>query len=148
MRWSSLLPTGFLVSCGTPDTRPLHWVSPTGLSPCLVYLSRYFNYSISAFRRSSTPYISLHKVWAPPLSLTTTKGIDSFFLFLRLMRCFSSPSSPRYTMYSCIDTASSTRWVSSFGNLRIIVYVQLPEAYRSLSRPSSAPSAKAFTLHP
>ena len=25
-------------------------------------------------------------------------------------------------------------------------YLQLPEAYRSLSRPSSAPDAKAFTL--
>ena len=27
-----------------------------------------------------------------------------------------------------------------------IAYLQLPEAYRSLSRPSSAPDAKAFTL--
>ena len=36
--------------------------------------------------------------------------------------------------------------VSPFGNLRIIAYVQLPEAYRSLSRPSSAPNAKAFPL--
>ena len=27
-----------------------------------------------------------------------------------------------------------------------IAYLQLPEAYRSLSRPSSAPSAKAFPL--
>ena len=36
--------------------------------------------------------------------------------------------------------------VSPFGNLRIIAYVQLPEAYRSLSRPSSAPDAKAFPL--
>ena len=36
--------------------------------------------------------------------------------------------------------------VSTFGNLRIKAYLQLPEAYRSLSRPSSAPDAKAFTL--
>ena len=36
--------------------------------------------------------------------------------------------------------------VSSFGNLRIEAYLQLPAAYRSLSRPSSAPCAKAFTL--
>ena len=36
--------------------------------------------------------------------------------------------------------------VSPFGNLRIVAYVQLPEAYRSLSRPSSAPDAKAFPL--
>ena len=36
--------------------------------------------------------------------------------------------------------------VSPFGNLRIEAYLQLPEAYRSLPRLSSAPSAKAFTL--
>ncbi len=36
--------------------------------------------------------------------------------------------------------------VSPFGNLRIEAYLQLPEAYRSLSRPSSAPDAKAFPL--
>ena len=37
-------------------------------------------------------------------------------------------------------------WVSPFGNLRIDAYVPLPVAYRSLSRPSSAPDAKAFPL--
>ena len=36
--------------------------------------------------------------------------------------------------------------VSPFGNLRIEAYLQLPAAYRSLSRPSSAPDAKAFPL--
>ena len=36
--------------------------------------------------------------------------------------------------------------VPSFGNPRIEAYLQLPAAYRSLSRPSSAPDAKAFTL--
>ena len=36
--------------------------------------------------------------------------------------------------------------VPTFGNLRIDAYLQLPEAYRSSSRPSSAPDAKAFTL--
>ena len=38
------------------------------------------------------------------------------------------------------------RWVSPFGYLRIVAYLQLPEAFRSLSRPSSAPDAKAFPL--
>ena len=33
-------------------------------------------------------------VWALPLSLATTQGIDSFFLFLGVLRCFSSPRSP------------------------------------------------------
>ena len=36
--------------------------------------------------------------------------------------------------------------VSPFGNLRIKAHLRLPVAYRSLSRPSSAPDAKAFTL--
>ena len=36
--------------------------------------------------------------------------------------------------------------VSPFGHPRIVAYLQLPEAFRSLSRPSSAPDAKAFPL--
>ena len=39
-------------------------------------------------------------------------------------------------------------WVPPFRDLRIIGYVPLPEAYRSLSRLSSALSAKASTLRP
>ena len=37
-------------------------------------------------------------------------------------------------------------WVSPFRNLRIFGYLLLPEAFRSLSRLSSALSAKASTL--
>ena len=40
------------------------------------------------------------------------------------------------------------KWVPSFGNLRVNGYVLLTAAYRSLSRPSSAPSAKASALCP
>ena len=36
--------------------------------------------------------------------------------------------------------------IAPFGNLRIIRYLLFPAAYRSLSRPSSAPDAKAFSL--
>ena len=49
-------------------------------------------------------------------------------------------------MDSVTDDGSLVRRVSPFGNLRIDAYVPLPEAYRSLSRPSSAPDAKAFPL--
>ena len=38
--------------------------------------------------------------------------------------------------------------VSPFGNPRIDACLRLPEAYRSLPRPSSAPIAKAFALRP
>ena len=37
-------------------------------------------------------------------------------------------------------------WVSPFGDLRVFGYVLLTVAFRSLSRPSSAPSARASTL--
>ena len=43
---------------------------------------------------------------------------------------------------------TSVRWVSPFGNPRIKGYSHLPTAYRSVSRPSSPLSAKAFTKCP
>ena len=74
-------------------------------------------------------------------------GNRFFFLFLRLLRCFSSPGFLLisylfhlwiYTHY-CIG-------VPPFGYLRIFSYLHFPAAFRSLSRPSSAPVAKASTL--
>ena len=38
--------------------------------------------------------------------------------------------------------------VPPFGYPRIVVYLRLPEAFRSLLRPSSALYAKAFTVRP
>ena len=69
-----------------------------------------------------------------------------FFLFLRLLRCFSSPGSPPYVMDWRMDEGGFLRRVSPFRYLRINGYLLLPEAFRSLSRPSSALSAKASTL--
>ena len=85
-------------------------------------------------------------VWPPPRSLATTCGIS--------VDVFSSPyldvsvqAVPRVHLFCSVhaDTVLPCR-VAPFGNLRIIAYLQLPEAYRSLSRPSSAPDAKAFPL--
>ena len=69
-----------------------------------------------------------------------------FFLFLRLLRCFSSPGSLPYVMDWRMDDWSLSSRVSPFRYLRIIGYLLLPEAFRSLSRLSSALSAKASTL--
>ena len=71
-----------------------------------------------------------------------------FFLFLRLLRCFSSPGSPPYVMDWRMDTGGLLQWVSPFRYLRIVGYLLLPEAFRSLSRLSSALSAKASALRP
>ena len=73
-------------------------------------------------------------------------GNRCFFLFLALLRCFSSGGSLHTAMYSLYDDWSSSSRVSPFGNQRIVGYLLLPAAYRSLSRPSSAPGAKASTL--
>ena len=70
----------------------------------------------------------------------------AWFLFLPVLRCFSSRGSPRNTMDSCYVSWFFTMSVSTFGYLRIYAYLQLPAAFRSLSRPSSAPDAKAFAL--
>ena len=73
-------------------------------------------------------------------------GNRVFFLFLRVLRCFSSPGSLHEAMCLLHDTMGLPWWVSPFGYLRIIAYLRLPETFRSLLRPSSALSAKASAL--
>ena len=73
-------------------------------------------------------------------------GNRCFFLFLRVLRCFSSPGSPPYVMDWRMDGRSFSCRVSPFRHLRLSGYLLLPAAFRSLSRLSSALSAKASTL--
>ena len=85
-------------------------------------------------------------VWPPPRSLATTCG-NSVDVFSSPYLDVSVQAVPRVHLFCSVhaDTVLPCR-VAPFGNLRIIAYLQLPEAYRSLSRPSSAPDAKAFPL--
>ena len=85
-------------------------------------------------------------VWPPPRSLATTCGIsvdvssspylDVSVQAVPFLRLFCSTQD---------DWILSSR-VAPFGYPRINGYLLLPEAFRSLSRPSSAPDAKAFPL--
>ena len=75
-------------------------------------------------------------------------GNHCCFLFLRLLRCFSSPGSLYMAMYSPYSDRSFSCRVSPFRNLRVNGYLLLTVAYRSLSRLSSALSAKASALCP
>ena len=94
-----------------------------------------------------TPDVLLLPVWPPPRSLATTCGIS--------VDVFSSPyldvsvqAVPHVHLFDSMHvSAGLLQRVSPFGNLRIKAHLQLPEAYRSLSRLSSAPDAKAFPLH-
>ena len=121
-------------------------VSPTRLSLPSVGFPTPFGYS-------SICYIAVRN----PQGISTL-GLASFafarhysqnlgwFLFLPVLRCFSSRGSPRNAMYLRYVSWFFTMSVSTFGYLRISAYLQLPAAFRSLSRPSSAPDAKAFAL--
>ena len=73
-------------------------------------------------------------------------GNRCFFLFLLLLRCFSSEGFLRKAMDSLYGDKVLPYRVSPFGNLRVYGYLLLTAAYRSLSRPSSAPDAKSFSL--
>ena len=96
----------------------------------------------------SEPHGARTMVWPLSISLAATLEIDFFFLFLRLLRCFSSPGSLPYVMDWRMDDWSSSSRVSPFRYLRLNGYLLLPAAFRSLSRLSSALSAKASTLRP
>ena len=69
-----------------------------------------------------------------------------FFLFLRLLRCFSSPGSLRTPMDSVHGGWGLPSRVSPFRYLRVTGYLLLAAAFRSLSRLSSALSAQASSL--
>ena len=76
-------------------------------------------------------------------------GNRFFFLFLRLLRCFSSPGCSHYNyLIHYMILALYHQWVPPFGYLRLIAHLQLPEAFRSLSRPSSSSNAKASSRTP
>src|SRR5436309_13519528 len=68
------------------------------------------------------------------------------FLFLRVLRCFSSPGSLPSLALRMTDLAAGR--VAPFGDPGITACLQLPQAYRSLPRPSSPPCAKASTVRP
>ena len=135
------------MSRGTLDSARSLLISCTGLSPSLAGLPRPFHYHTSHLLRSLTPERTRSGLGSFHFARRYF-GNRVFFLFLALLRCFSSGGSPHTPMNSvCVDRVLLCR-VSPFGNPRIKAHLRLPVAYRSLSRPSSALSAKAFPLRP
>ena len=134
------------MSVGTRDTDCHLTVSPTRLSLSSVGFPTPFDYGLMYVVSVLTPNLFLNSVWPLPISLATTFGISFDF--------FSSP----YLDVSVREVPHITLWIHvmflgssprGFPHSEICgynAYLQLPAAYRSLSRPSSAPDAKAFTL--
>ena len=146
--WSPQIPAEFLVLRGTqvpPDLR--FSISHTGLSPSVATLS-------CVFRYGSSPV--LPAVLQPRALPQDSPGLGycafarhylrnrCYFLFLRVLRCFSSPGSP-LAYARCRDRS---RRVSPFGHPRVTGYLPLTAAFRSLSRPSSPPRATGIPRAP
>ena len=108
-------------------------ISNTRLSRPTAQLSRWFSYQITVDIAVLQPRARRD---APGL------GCSAFarhylrnhccFLFLQVLRCFSSLRSPHIH-----GNDSSSHWVPPFGHPRINGHLHLPAAFRSLSRPSS-----------
>ena len=96
----------------------------------------------------SEPQRARALVWAPPVPLAATYGIDisfssSGYLDVSVRRV------PSYApMCSALGGGVFPRRVSPFRHPRIDGHLLLPAAFRSLSRLSSAPGAKASALCP
>jgi hypothetical protein len=137
-------------------------LSPTGLLPSVADLSRILRLEMD-FVTPRCFHSSTWRVLQPPsdntcgLSHPTGLGCSRFarhysgnracFLFLGVLRCFSSPT---YLLtpygfrrgYRRITTGGFPHSeISGSKPVR-----RLPGAYRSLPRPSSAPDTKAFTV--
>ena len=98
--------------------------------------------------RGPEPRGACAAVWAPPVSLAATPGIDlSFFSSGYLDVSVRRVPLHALWIHAWMHGVRPVR-VSPFRHLRITGYVPLPAAFRSLSRLSSALSAKASALCP
>ena len=150
--WSPRLPTGFHVPRGTLDPAAPMAPPPTGLSPSTAGLPRAVPPRLMRACAVLNPGVRCTPVWAPPVPLAATPGID--VSFQKRFSFFSSgylDVSVRRVPPAglCVRPAAAgvlPRRVSPFGHPWITARVRLPMAFRSLPRPSSAPSAKASAL--
>lgn len=164
-RWSWQIHTRFHGPRATREqSKGVTCVSPTGLSPSTVGLPRPFDYTrdfllpaqtaaqartVPQPRTRNTCRLShVHGLASSPFAHHYS-GNHNCFLFLRVLRCFTSPRShqPPYTFRRRRHPMTSARLPHSEipGSKS---GCRLPEAYRRLPRPSSAPDAKASTVCP
>lgn len=135
----------------------------TGVSPSTPRLPRRFNFTdhfLLPGRTAAQPRTTPQHPHCNTCRLSHSKGLASSafarhysrnhycFLFLRVLRCFTSPRSLQLPYTFRQRSPDMTPVTSRFPYSDIpgsqLVY-QLPEAYRRLQRPSSALGAKAST---
>ena len=121
------------ISRAPPYSRIYQLSTLTGLSPSSVSFPTLF-------------WFLLINPSAGPISLATTFGVSVDFLSYRYLDV-SVPCVRFLTLFIHVKIQIAL-WVSPFGYSRINAYSQLPVTFRSVLRPSSPLSAKAFTKCP
>jgi hypothetical protein len=124
-------------------------LSHTGLSPSVVGRSRtvlLVSHLLTLIRRALLPRPVNETVWAAPRSLATTSGMISLPRTTEMFQFVRCPPPGLWIQPGGLP--SSSGGVPPFGNRRISACRRLPDAYRSLPRPSSAFGAKASTIRP
>ena len=86
------------------------WILPVrskfrlrGFHPLWLAFPKPFGYLLLSLMQSTTPLCMHNGLGSFPFARRYS-GNRCFFLFLRVLRCFSSPRSPRYAMYLRNDT--------------------------------------------
>ena len=136
------------MSGGTLDTARCFVVSDTGLSPSPAAFPKAFSYNFAMRDAVRTPGTLLLPVWPLPRSLATTCGISVDFSSSPYLDVSVQAVPLLYLLIQYRMHGHDPMRIAPFRHPRIKAYLQLPAAFRSLSRLSSAPSAKASALRP
>ena len=101
-RWSGLLPTGFHVPCRTLDSaRSFNHFAYETFTLFGLLSQNNSAMILSNLLQSSTPVVFLLLVWALPISLATTFGIDFSFSSWSYLDVSVHSVYPHNTIYSC-----------------------------------------------
>ena len=125
------------MSRGTLDTAVLTRFSLTGLSPSLAGLSRTVLLTLFVTSAVRTPACTHTGLGSSVFARRYSQNRYIFFLFLRLLRCFSSPGSPAYLwiQYTVTEVCSAGFPHSDIcGSRDICSSPQLFAAYRVFHR--------------
>jgi hypothetical protein len=100
-------------------------------------------------RQALQPQRASSLVWAVPRSLAATSGITDLFSVPAGTEMVHFPALPSTLLWIQSGILrDKPEWVAPFGHPRVKACLRLTGAYRSLPRPSSTVSAKAFTVRP
>ena len=122
--------------------------SLTGFSPSMIGFPTPFSSHSTIPYAVLTPKVLLPSVWPLPISLATTFGISFDFSSSPYLDVSVQAVPLLHLCIQCRMTGLYSCRIAPFRHPRINAHLQLPAAFRSLSRPSSSPGAKAFALRP